>query len=554
VADGAPALPIELTAAFALAVALAGLLGRGRMPAGVGGGLFLAAVSGAAIVLLALDPAANLSRPALGHVLTGLAVLWYAASRLASRGAGRGASRAALPASSRATAPLWAHAALACGLVAIASLASVPGGLTRGTWSAGATDFTVLVALAALIRVFRTGAWAPYPTVALLVCLLVLLAPADGWGARASAWGLGLNVVAVLCLAVVIGMILLDWWRTRRRWLEQQYRFQGTPPWPDSLLASLVTVCAFVGLGGLFLRGAWFTPTALWLAGLTCVVIGHLRGWLLAGEIGLALAGAGIVSAAMAWLTPGWPGALLGLGLAGGYLLWLARFWDQQLLDGVAWTTAGRLIPGARRLGYMASSGAGAATAAGLLAGAFDGQALWSSALSVGVLLGVMSLLVRDALAHGRADALATACLVAVAAIGPGCGLTVGLADVPLVPAVGVAGALLLVAIRVGLAVAAGRGSTGRLRGSTVGVEPRGCDSAGTEPGRYASAGAGTGDYGAAVYGAVVGGVLPVVMLFALSWSGFTGQTVIGVVLTLAAVVVGAVVLSSDARVADAGE
>jgi hypothetical protein len=40
------------------------------------------------------------------------------------------------------------------------------------------------------------------------------------------------------------------------------------------------------------------------------------------------------------------------------WLTWLARFWEQQLLEGRAWTTAGRLIPMARAVGGVAASAA----------------------------------------------------------------------------------------------------------------------------------------------------------------------------------------------------
>jgi hypothetical protein len=45
-------------------------------------------------------------------------------------------------------------------------------------------------------------------------------------------------------------------------------------------------------------------------------------------------------------------------GLAGASLLWfwLARLWRQQLRDGRAWTTTGRMIPLAERVGFMAAS------------------------------------------------------------------------------------------------------------------------------------------------------------------------------------------------------
>jgi hypothetical protein len=44
---------------------------------------------------------------------------------------------------------------------------------------------------------------------------------------------------------------------------------------------------------------------------------------------------------------------LLALAIMFVFWRWLAAVWDQQLLDGAAWTTAGRLIPYAKRAAYI---------------------------------------------------------------------------------------------------------------------------------------------------------------------------------------------------------
>ena len=49
-----------------------------------------------------------------------------------------------------------------------------------------------------------------------------------------------------------------------------------------------------------------------------------------------------------AWFGATTIGPLIGWILAAGWMLWLAKFWDQQLDDGRAWTTTGALIPMAR--------------------------------------------------------------------------------------------------------------------------------------------------------------------------------------------------------------
>ena len=566
-AEDATALPTRVTAALAVAVAIVALLGRRGLPAGIGEGMFISAVSGVAILLLAIDSAGDFSRVALGHVLTGLAVLWYAASRLAARSAVSVRPASVAGAGSGDVALVWAYAALVCGLAAVANLASMPNGLASGGWSAGATDLAVLLVLSGLIWAFRTGAWAPFPTIALFVFLLVMIVPAHAWRAQAWTWGLGLNAAALLCLAVVIGAILRDWQRQRRHWLDEpeSERAEDAPAVGSLSSAGVVGTCVLIGLAGVVFRECWFTPPALWLAAVACLVVGHVLGCLVAGEIGLVLVAEGLVSASMAWVTPGWPGALFGLGLAGGYLLWLARFWDQQLLDGSAWTTAGRLIPASRRLAYMASSLAFAAAMGGMMAGAFAGQNVWLAAITTLLLLGLMSLLVRDGLEHGQPGAVAAAVLMTLAAVGPASGLFFRATGEPLMLGVGVAGAGLLLALRVLLGVAGSRHTTVAGRDSTAGTGPGRYGSAGMGPGRYGSAGTGPGRYGSAgtgpgrygaggpIFGAFVCGVLPVVVLLVLSRRGFALPSVAGLVLTLAAVVVGLSVLRGAARAGRGG-
>ena len=85
--EGAITLPMSAAIGFAAAAALVVLLTRRRLPAGLGEGVFVSAVSGAALALLAVDSVSGFVQPALGHVLTGLAVLWYALSRVAARAA-----------------------------------------------------------------------------------------------------------------------------------------------------------------------------------------------------------------------------------------------------------------------------------------------------------------------------------------------------------------------------------------------------------------------------------------------------------------------------------
>lgn len=44
------------------------------------------------------------------------------------------------------------------------------------------------------------------------------------------------------------------------------------------------------------------------------------------------------------------------LAIMAAYWFWLSRFWDQQLLNGTPWTTTGRMIPLARKTGFVVAA------------------------------------------------------------------------------------------------------------------------------------------------------------------------------------------------------
>ena len=88
-------------------------------------------------------------------------------------------------------------------------------------------------------------------------------------------------------------------------------------------------------------------------------------------------------------------------------------------------------------------------------------------------------------------------------------------------------------------------------------VAPRSLPSG--QPDRGDTAAAGPGQHVAlghtlCVYVAYVGGALPVATLFVMSWHGLTGQTVTALLLTAAAVVLGAMVLNGLTRTERADE
>lgn len=47
---------------------------------------------------------------------------------------------------------------------------------------------------------------------------------------------------------------------------------------------------------------------------------------------------------------------IFALAIMAALWFWMSRFWDQQLLDGVPWTTTGRMIPLARKTGFVVTA------------------------------------------------------------------------------------------------------------------------------------------------------------------------------------------------------
>jgi len=107
-------------------------------------------------------------------------------------------------------------------------------------------------------------------------------------------------------------------------------------------------------------------------AGWTCLFMSYRRWSPNSAGLGMALLTLAIVHAASLvamLLTPNarWAdyslripilfnAVLFGLALMILWWRWLARFWRQQLLDGQAWTTTGRMIPYARRTAFLLSA------------------------------------------------------------------------------------------------------------------------------------------------------------------------------------------------------
>lgn len=104
------------------------------------------------------------------------------------------------------------------------------------------------------------------------------------------------------------------------------------------ILATLVAIAAALP------RESSLRPIALFITTLVVSSIGHIsrRSWI--DFLGLGFACWLMVSIAVDWLPLGGASGLFGVGAAGFLMFWFSRFWQQQLLDGQAWTTTGRLV------------------------------------------------------------------------------------------------------------------------------------------------------------------------------------------------------------------
>lgn len=172
-----------------------------------------------------------------------------------------------------------------------------------------------------------------------------------------TAAGMLIAAAALAAMASVLVPVLAHRRRRQRAWLSSpQQLLEPMSPSTGWFALTLLAAVATAGLAAQWPQHP-VTPVGSLAAALAVLGVFHLRGWWTAREAGLLLVGLTVVTVALAWL----PGPNAGKGLAGGAVagllfLWLARFWDQQLLDGQPWTTTGRLIPSCQRWATWAAA------------------------------------------------------------------------------------------------------------------------------------------------------------------------------------------------------
>jgi hypothetical protein len=241
--------------------------------------------------------------------------------------------------------------------------------------------------------------------------------------------GWGLVACGLIALLLPLSLVFRHWQHRRRVWFDSPERLLDPPPRPPLYFALSLLLAGLIGVSAMLLPDLRQAPLALVLAAAGAFTVVHLTAWTLAGYVALGALGLALVTAGAAWLVPHATGAVLGTAIAGVLFLWLAGFWSQQLAEGTAWTTAGRLIPVCRSLAHVAA-GLVLVLVVGLwllsmyspvhadLSHAAQFGARWLIVITLLPLLLFMLLLVRTGAAQRRALTGLAACSVGIGLAG----------------------------------------------------------------------------------------------------------------------------------------
>ena len=326
-----PADAVGLVWAAAVTAALIALRGRLGLAEAVSGSL--AAWTTALLLWIPPQPAAQ------AKLLVGLAFIALATGRLL-RDRDPSAARAA-----------WALCWLLATATAARDLASMVFGPDRDPRG----PRLVAVALGALWASAPRTASGPLAWYAGGAYATMLLR----WGFQEAGYPTNLPAGALaFAAAALLGLLadlIIRWDKRRRAWEREPWHAPGPIAPPKRLYAGLVAVALLAAVLAAIGRIDALAVAAAFFAALVCYVAGHVCGWRHAGVLGLILSGETIVLLTTAIIGADASGLAFGSILAAGWLLWIARFWEQQLLDGRPWTTAGRLIAPARTLARLAT-------------------------------------------------------------------------------------------------------------------------------------------------------------------------------------------------------
>ncbi|HPM24832.1 MAG TPA: hypothetical protein PLP66_13065 [Phycisphaerae bacterium] len=411
---GVGALGAWLVTVVALALAI---IGRRRLAPGVSEGLFVAAICG--LLLLNFVEFGRTAQAffLLAASMVSLAVVWFVVAVWVERESGQNPEADAV--CRRAIRrSLAVHAATVAGLLAAAVM--ILESATEGTLPPGLILLlALLLIVAGGLYARQRGALSRYAIMGVLLLLFWLATPPEITIGHRRALVLAVLLGGAACLIVVVAALLRDWQRRVRIWQTNPEQLTNPPPARRRLYSVVLAACAVVGAVALLVPDAVVTPIGLALAAYAALTIGHRWRSNAVGEFGLVLVGGMVLAVVQAWLPAAPANTLLGWALAGVYLLWLARFWEQQLNAGQPWTTTGRLVPAARRLGYAAVGGEVVFAALWYLTPATDGPGGWLCGVTMLLMLLHWSMLVRDAQIQSSATAALAAALALVAALVP---------------------------------------------------------------------------------------------------------------------------------------
>lgn len=410
--DGDLSNALLAAAGIGLAAIGAALVGYRLLPRGVGQGLFVTALSGLLLINYTFNAEPRDADWTLraGACLTSLSLLWLIVAAWVERAPGDSPGP-----------ELRRHVAQQATVV----FALLAGGVIVAEMRGAAGEELPLTSLLLLLLVVAGGGWlrgernlAGYGVLGLLLTVLWLAVPPLWLTGRKTFVAGVILLAAAVSLAIVLGGVLLDWRRRARVPMAEPQLLLQPPARHRRAYALALVLCVGVGAGAVLVGSSLLTPLALGLAALAVLGVGHRWRSNAIGELGLVLMAGVVVSAGAAWLPGGVAGEVLGWTLASLWLQWLARFWHQQLDEGRPWTSAGRLIPLARRLSYVAAAGAFVWVVSWVvpgLRGTLAGG--WAAIPCALLLLLLASMLVRDARRQGSGVAALGAVLAATGGV-----------------------------------------------------------------------------------------------------------------------------------------
>lgn len=184
--------------------------------------------------------------------------------------------------------------------------------------------------------------------------------------AIASRW----TVLFMFCTSILLAVFTIaggmaDRRRRRLAWPDRLHELNlGPRAWPGFRYSAGLAAAAVLVLGCLFITQPLTVVSGL-LAGASALALAARRWEENLADAGIGLMSLAVVSACMFGIPASvqeqpdalyaeiFNRALIGLAVMTWFWHWLAGVWHQQLDDGQAWTTAGRLIRTSHRVGYL---------------------------------------------------------------------------------------------------------------------------------------------------------------------------------------------------------